>query len=289
MLLLALLLATDRYQPADIPESAVGQLTHATQAMSAGDLAGAATELEQIISGNPSYFLAHYDLGVVYQQMGRLEDSARELKRAKDLNDSLKLGEASIGASLGWIRYLQHDYSAAQSLTKSSLESPNFTLLDVQVRRDIFNNLANIYTAQRRPCQAQLYHDLGTSKAPEGAASAPAELEGNWILMRWRARAVTGTYFPVASSDPEGVLKIDPGAEGTAYKGTLTLCVGQHWTDRPVEEFTISKDGLRVSLVGKVTQGSGIWSDDRLATTLDGLRMSGTDSDNQGVAFTKVF
>jgi len=286
MLLLALLLVTDPYQPADVPASAVEQLTHATQTLSAGDLGGAAIELEHVIEANPNYFLAHYDLGVVYQQLGLLDQSARELRRAKDLNDSLKLGEATIDASLGWVRYLQHDYSAAQSLSMTSLESPNFPKLDVQERRRIFSNLASIYSARRQPCQAQLYYDLGTSTSSKGAAST-TELQGSWILVRWMP-PVTGAGI-LAASDLQGVLKIDPGENGAAYRGVLTLCVGQHWTDRPVEEFTISKDGLHVSLVGKVTQGSAIWNDDRLSTTLDGFRMSGSDSEHATVVFTKVF
>jgi hypothetical protein len=185
---------------------------------------------------------------------------------------------------------LQHDYPAAQSLTRTSLESPNFFELDAQVRRGIFNNLANIYTAQKKPCQAQLYYDLGTATFPAEPASAAAAAEptGSWVLLRWRVPAGIGTRTTVAS-DPEGVLRIDPGANGAAYHGTLTLCLGQHWKDRPVEEFTISKDGLHVSLVGRVTQGSEIWDNDRLSTTLDGFRMSGTDSDNQSVVFTRVF
>ena len=288
MLLMALLLVADRYQPDDVPVSVVDQLTHATQTLSAGDLAGAASEVEHIVEANPNYFLAHYDLGVAYQQMGRLEDSARELRRAKDLNDSLKLGEATIDASLGWVRYLQHDYSAAESLTKTSLESPNFPKLDVQDRQRIFSSLSSIYTARRRPCQAQLYYDLGTATSSAEAASATAELQGSWILVSWRMPAVTGTGI-AAASDLQGVLKIDPGANGAAYKGVLTLCVGQHSTDHPVEEFTISKDGLHVRLTGKVTRGSDIWNDDRLSTTLDGFRMSGIDSENASVVFTKVF
>jgi hypothetical protein len=275
MLLLMLLLATDRYQAADIPAATVSQVIQATQVMLTGDLPGAAAELEIVVKTSPEYFLAHYELGIVYEKMGRLAESAQELQRAKELNDTLHLGEPSVDASLGWVRFRTHDYASARAETRKSVLSPNFFQLDTQTRRGIFNNFVAIYTSMRRPCQAQLYNELGSGELQAASNGASSDLPGSWILVNWTPPAHTGSLIR-SEIELEGVLRIEPGSGETPYRGTLTLCLGPHSTDRVVEELSISKVGSRLDVTGRVIEGADRWSNDHINAGIDGVRITGT-------------
>ena len=267
MFLLMLLLAADQYQAADIPATTASQVTHATQAMLAGDLSGAADELERVVKSYPEYFLAHYHLGVVYEKMDRLSESAQELQRAKELNDRLHLGEASVNASLGWVRFRTHDYSSARAETMKSVLSPNFFRLDTLTRRQVFNNLGTIYTSLRRPCQAQLYNELGTRELQAPPNGGSSGLLGGWIVVSWAQPSETKL---------EGILRIESGSTNTSSEGTLTLCVGPQSTDRVVEELHISQVGSHLDMTGTVIEGANRWSNDRIRAGFDGVHIRGT-------------
>ena len=267
MLLLMLLLAADQYQAADIPATTASQVTHATQAIAAGDLSGAADELERVVKSYPEYFLAHYHLGVVYEKMDRLSESAQELQRAKELNDRLHLGEASVNASLGWVRFRTHDYSSARAETMKSVLSPNFFRLDTLTRRQVFNNLGTIYTSLRRPCQAQLYNELGSRELQAPPNGGSSGLLGGWIVVSWAQPSETKL---------EGILRIESGSTNTSSEGTLTLCVGPQSTDRVVEELHISQVGSHLDMTGTVIEGANRWSNDRIRAGFDGVHIRGT-------------
>jgi hypothetical protein len=288
MLLLMLLLAADPYQAADIPATTASQVTHAAQAMLAGDLSGAADELERVVKSYPEYFLAHYHLGVVYEKMDRLGESAQELQRAKELNDRLHLGEASVNASLGWVRFRTHDYSSARAETMKSVLSPNFFRLDTLTRRQVFNNLGTIYTSLRRPCQAQLYNEIGSRELqvpPNGGSSG---LLGGWIVVSWAQPADIGLRIQ-SETKLEGVLRIESGSANTLSEGTLTLCLGPHGTDRVVEELHISQVGSHLDMTGTVIEGANRWSNDRIRAGFDGVRIRGTvDHAGDTMVFLKV-
>ena len=290
MLLLMLLLAADPYQAADIPATTASQVTHATQAILAGDLSGAADELERVVKSYPEYFLAHYDLGLVYEKMDRLSESEQELQRAKKLNDTLHLGEASVDASLGWVRFRTHDYASARAETMKSVLSPNFFRLDTLTRRQVFNNLGTIYTSLRRPCQAQLYNELGSRELqvpPNGGSSG---LLGGWIVVSWAQPADIGLRIQ-SETKLEGVLRIESesGSANTLSEGTLTLCLGPHSTDRVVEELHISQVGSHLDMTGTVIEGAKRWSNDRIRAGFDGVRITGTvDHAGDTMVFLKV-
>lgn len=288
MLLLMLLLAADPYQAADIPATTASQVTHATQAMLAGDLSGAADELERVVKSYPEYFLAHYDLGLVYEKMDRLSESAQELQRAKELNDRLHLGEASVNASLGWVRFRTHDYASARAETMKSVLSPNFFRLDALTRKRVFNNLGTIYTSLGRPCQAQLYNELGSRELqvpPNGGSSG---LLGGWIVVSWAQPADIGVRIQ-SETKLEGVLRIESGSANTVSEGTLTLCLGPHGTDRVVEELHISQVGSHLDMTGNVIEGAKRWSNDRIRAGFDGVRIRGTvDQAGDTMVFLKV-
>jgi hypothetical protein len=287
MLLLMLLLAADLYQSADIPATTASQVTHATQAMSAGDLPGAADELERVVKSYPEYFLAHYELGVVYEKMDRLGESAQELQRAKELNDRLHLGEASVNASLGWVRFRTHDYSSARAETMKSVLSPNFFRLDTLARRRIFNNLGTIYTSLRQPCQAQLYNELGSRELQAPPNGGSSGLLGGWIVVSWTQPADMG--LRISETKLEGVLRIESGSTNTLSEGTLTLCLGPHSTDRVVEELHISQVGSHLDMTGTVIEGANRWSNDRIRAGFDGVHIRGTvDHASDTMVFLKV-
>jgi hypothetical protein len=288
MLLLMLLLAADQYQAADIPATTASQVTHATQAVLAGDLSGAADELERVVKSYPEYFLAHYELGVVYEKMDRLSESAQELQRAKELNDRLHLGEASVNASLGWVRFRTHDYSSARAETMKSVLSPNFFRLDTLARRQVFNNLGTIYTSLRRPCQAQLYNELGSRELQAPPNGGSSGLLGGWIVVSWTQPADIGLRIQ-SETKLEGVLRIESGSASTLSEGTLTLCLGPHSTDRVVEELHISQVGSHLDMTGTVIEGANRWSNDRIRAGFDGVHIRGTlDYARDTMVFLKV-
>jgi hypothetical protein len=287
MFLLMLLLAADQYQAADIPATTASQVTHAAQAMLAGDLSGAADELERVVKSYPEYFLAHYHLGVVYEKMDRLSESAQELQRAKELNDRLHLGEASVNASLGWVRFRTHDYSSARAETMKSVLSPNFFRLDTLARRRVFNNLGTIYTSLRQPCQAQLYNELGSRELQAPPNGGSSGLLGGWIVVSWTQPADMG--LRISETKLEGVLRIESGSTNTLSEGTLTLCLGPHSTDRVVEELHISQVGSHLDMTGTVIEGANRWSNDRIRAGFDGVHIRGTvDHASDTMVFLKL-
>ena len=288
MLLLMLLLAADLYQAADIPATTVSQVTHATQAMSAGDLSGAADELERVVKSYPEYFLAHYDLGLVYEKMDRLSESEQELQRAKKLNDTLHLGEASVDASLGWVRFRTHNYASARAETMKSVLSPNFIRLDTLTRRRVFNTLGAIHTSLRRPCQAQLYNELGSRELQAPPNGGSSGLLGSWIVVSWTQPWDTGSQFQ-SETELEGVLRIESGSADTFYEGTLALCLGPYLTDRVVEKLHISQVGYQLDMTGSVIEGAKRWSNDRIRAGFDGVSIRGTvDHARDTMVFSKV-
>ena len=287
MLLFMLLLAADLYQAADIPSTTVSQVIHATQAMSAGDLSGAAGELERVVKSYPEYFLAHYDLGLVYEKMDRLSESEQELQRAKKLNDTLHLGEASVDASLGWVRFRTHNYASARAETMKSVLSPNFIRLDTLTRRRVFNTLGTIYSSLRRPCQAQLYNELGSRELQAPPNGGSSGLLGSWIVVSWTQPGDFGSRFQ-SETELEGVLRIESGSADT-FEGTLALCLGPYLTDRVVEELHISQVGYQLDMTGSVIEGAKRWSNDRIKAGFDGVSIRGTvDHARDTMVFSKV-
>jgi eukaryotic-like serine/threonine-protein kinase len=89
------------------------------------DWSGARTGFERALQLNPNYATGHYWYSYYYLAMGRLDDAAREMKRAVEL-DPLSL---NINAEMGRTLIYQRQYDAAIEQEHKTLElDPSFSL-----------------------------------------------------------------------------------------------------------------------------------------------------------------
>jgi tetratricopeptide (TPR) repeat protein len=89
------------------------------------DWAGARREFDRALALNPNYATAHYWYSYYWFAMGRLDEAARSMRRALDL-DPLSL---NISAEMGRLLLYQRQYDAAIEQERKTLEmDPNFLI-----------------------------------------------------------------------------------------------------------------------------------------------------------------
>ena len=70
-------------------QAAVLATSSGRRLLNAGDLEGAIAQFQSAINSSPNYAQAHYQLGVALQRKGNKEESAKEFKKAAELDPQL--------------------------------------------------------------------------------------------------------------------------------------------------------------------------------------------------------
>jgi len=55
-------------------------------------------DLEEVVEKNPKNVIAHHQLGLVYRQVGRIDDAIRELEKALEIDDQSVESLINLGA-----------------------------------------------------------------------------------------------------------------------------------------------------------------------------------------------
>jgi tetratricopeptide (TPR) repeat protein len=113
-----------KIDPDHLPEGA-GRFAAGYQSLGRGDLPRAARHFEQAVAQNPDSPEAHYNLGLVYQRLGRLDAGVRHYRRALELDpylteayynmaivfEQLNQRQAAIEA---WKRFIQYEVDESE-------------------------------------------------------------------------------------------------------------------------------------------------------------------------------
>jgi len=99
-----------------------------------GDPSRAVEELEKAIKLDPAFSSAHGDLGVLYAQLGRLQDGESEIRQAIVLDPYASFTHSN----LGWVLFQQHSFSDAErsarrALSLSPTNDPAHLLLGIML------------------------------------------------------------------------------------------------------------------------------------------------------------
>ena len=81
------------------------------------DLKTVVKDLEEVVEKNPQNVMAHHQLGLVYRQVGRVEDAIKELEMALELDDQSVESLINLGA----IYFDRGDVEKALSLNEQAL------------------------------------------------------------------------------------------------------------------------------------------------------------------------
>jgi tetratricopeptide (TPR) repeat protein len=141
--------AADRYQ-LDMPADVVSKTSQARQLRLENHFAESEDLLEPIVRRYPNYFLAHYDLGLAYEEQKKESAAIEELERAKQLNIELMLREPTIYNSLGWAYLQDKQYTKALAEFELARSPEVFALLDSESQQKVLNNegLTQAYLGQ---------------------------------------------------------------------------------------------------------------------------------------------
>lgn len=132
----------DPLQP-HITGDQVARLQEARVARRAGDVDRAVDMLRRLTATAPSYYRAHYELGLSLAEQQKYEESVRAFEGALAVKDREGIDDATIYNSLGWTSFLAGDYSRAE---KELLRSLNCG--EAQTPRShekVLNNLGMLY------------------------------------------------------------------------------------------------------------------------------------------------
>jgi Tfp pilus assembly protein PilF len=273
--------ATDPYQPKDISETTYAQVVKAREARIGGNPGIAVTQLEAIVKTNPNYFLAHYNLGLAYNDLKRVDDAILELQQAKQLNEKLGLGEPTVDNSLGSLYLSTRRYQDALVELQLASSPRNAQKLDPKARQVVFNNLGLAFSGLKRTCEAAVAYDLATnaSTSPSATATATAsELTGSWIVEEW----IQHNTAPTLNADTNkvsGSLIIGRPQSDASYRGSLSLCVKERERIASYsvhESMTIQNSGGTIRMDGRVAAGALVWDNDQINVTRSGDSITGT-------------
>jgi tetratricopeptide (TPR) repeat protein len=82
------------------PDSARALYARGIVALRAGDAATALRDFQALSSNDPAYAVAHYDIAIAEQQLGRFDDAERELRSAIALSPGYTRARIGLGAVL---------------------------------------------------------------------------------------------------------------------------------------------------------------------------------------------
>lgn len=284
--------AADPYQKDQIPEKAYRQMLRARDERLRNDTDESVRKLERIVKDYPNYFLAHYNLGLSYQALNKLDDAMRELVEASKLNESLALHEPTIDNALGSLYLTMGRYPEALAELKSAASPANVRKLDPDSKRKIFNNVGLAYSHLSESCEADIFYELGRRAAQTATEAGESKnLTGTWIVQQWQplnGKQFLDFDFPSST----GALRIgDRNPEGT-YDGDFTICIHVRNVGTRVvrERMTVKGDGSVVILIGRVFEDAGLkWADDQISATESGYTLLGSGLDTRGTRTTLRF
>ena len=115
-----------------VPKAAQKAYDRGIDFVKKGDPSRAIEELEKAIKLDPAFSSAHGDLGVLYAQLGRLQDGESEIRQAIALDPYA----SSTHSNLGWVLYQQRSFSDAErsarrALSLSPVNDPAHLLLGI--------------------------------------------------------------------------------------------------------------------------------------------------------------
>jgi len=149
----------DRYQ-SNIPSDLVAAVDDAKQKQINGtDLDQAAIELQQVLNRHPDYYRALFNLGLIYQTEGKIDESLQYLLKAKKVHDDNHINDPSISNSLGWVQMQAGKLDDAE---KNFLEAVNHPSGNKSSDERALNNLGYLYLQKGQTDKAKTY--LNSSK-----------------------------------------------------------------------------------------------------------------------------
>ena len=96
-------------QPSPTEVEAITELNKATELMHKSEYKEAIVFLKKAIELNPEFSEAHYNLGIVYERMGKHKDAIKMLKRTIELSPE----DANAYYALGYAYYQKRKYERA--------------------------------------------------------------------------------------------------------------------------------------------------------------------------------
>jgi len=152
---------SDPIQPS-VPAAQVERLDAARQLLASGRVEEAVPQLESIVSNNPDFYRARYDLGIAFVQQGALDKAAPTLEAALAIRQREGLDEPTLFNTLGWVYYLQGDFERAEKTYLQGAALADHASADAN--RRLFNNLGALYTRMGRLDEAEkMYERAKTS------------------------------------------------------------------------------------------------------------------------------
>ena len=187
------------------------------------DWSGARTEFERALQLNPNYATGHYWYSYYYLAMGRLDDAAREMRRAVDL-DPLSL---NINAEMGRTLIYQRQYDAAIEQELKTLElDPAFSLAH--------DMLAIAYLQKGRYAEAL----VEARQSAHGTAIARAYLKSGDVV---NARKVVAELKELANTRYVSAQRI-----AYEYAGIDDKEQAFQWLERAYDERSLRPDFMKV-------------------------------------------
>jgi Tfp pilus assembly protein PilF len=134
--------ASDSFQP-QMPVDLVAKVNDAKEKQVNGrDLDLAAAELRDVLTKQPNYYRALFNLGLIYQSQGKADEALQTLLKAKQIRDENHIPDSAILNTVGWAYLAAGKLDAAESALLEALkEQPQ----NSPTNERVLNNLGYLY------------------------------------------------------------------------------------------------------------------------------------------------
>lgn len=141
-----------------VDQNAATHLNQGKRFMSEAKYGQAIASFEKALSHQPSYFAAHYNLGLALIEQKDYGKGVEALQRAREIREKEKLKDATIYNSLGWAYMLAGQNTEAEKYLLMAKE--NEAKLTIASQARVYNNLGWLYltTGQLDKARAPLVH-----------------------------------------------------------------------------------------------------------------------------------
>ncbi len=177
--------AQDPYQTS-IERNYVESLNGAHQARARGDLAAAKRQLHELLEHKPDYYLANYNLGLVYLDLKLPELAVEYLEKAAAIRTRQGINDYTIYNTLGWVYMSLKRYTDAE---RSYLRSIDYEASNSEeLNRKTYQNLGALYYILQDTQSARKYLNVAIeryhSETARGTLDLVDELEQKQRLIQ---------------------------------------------------------------------------------------------------------